>query len=293
VTLNSQIKDGVLLVAHSKRSYWREAATLARSIRRFSSDIHISLATNLNISETEWKNAGFTSILQHDFSALPGLDFKWHLDSISPYHRTTLFLDSDCICYGDISSVFAAFEEKEFIALGKSRSEYHWFRDSASVRHTFDICDFPTFCGGFYLFRRTPLANNIFITARELAARYDQLGICRLGSFRNDEPLFALAMAEYGVMPEPQQAWIVNMTQWDLRSLSVDYVPPMAECQRGTSCFFPKLVHFQAFRNQPIYYRERFSVHALGKPWCMQSVARIAGCVESFGARVAKKLALR
>ena len=117
-TGNESLDKGLLLVAHGKPSYWREATVLARSIRRFSPEIPIAVASDLPVPEREWRAAGFTQFVPYSFRNCGGLAFKLELDRISPYRDSTLFLDSDCICYADLSAVFAGMETCDFGALG-------------------------------------------------------------------------------------------------------------------------------------------------------------------------------
>ena len=187
--------------------------------------------------------------------------------------------------------VFDAFEGQDFVALGHlATSQSHWFRESSDICREFSIREFPAFCGGFYLFSRTALSASVFNTAHDLAARYDDLGIKRLGKFRNDEPLFSLAMAAHGIPAVPLKDWIYNLNKPGRMNLHLDYALPLAEVDRRGSKVKPKIVHFQAFRLQPIYYRETFLVHARGKPWFTRPLARLVGAVQSVAVRGARRL---
>ena len=284
-------EDGIVLVAHSKPSYLVEALTLAKSIRRFSPTLPIALVTNLDARQRDLRPAGFSHVVHHDFSQLPGLEFKLHLDELSPFQRTTLFLDSDCICYGDISRVFDAFAGREFVTLGIPLTSCHWFDDAGRTMGSLGVSQFPFFCGDFYLFQKTTLARTVFQTARNLAKRYDSLGINRIGRLVNDEPLFALAMALNGVDAiDRGPDWILQMQAQKLTEVSLDYTVPLASACLAESPVHPKLVHFQAQRMRPVYFRERFLVQAWGTPWMSKGLARVTGLTESLAARVARRL---
>lgn len=290
-----EAEDGIVIVAHSKASYLAEAATLARSIRRFSPTVPIALITNFDIPDRTSRTAGFSRVVQCDFTSFPGLEFKLHLETLSPFSGSSLFLDSDSICYGDISPVFTAFSGKEFVALGKPLKACHWFQNAARTMESFGIHQFPFFCGDFYLFRRTPLAQQVFASAREIAGRYDALGINRLGGILNDEPVLSLAMAKHGIEAEPfGPRWILQMQAQQLDRVVLDWTMPLAQAVLAEHVVSPILVHFQAHRTMPLYFRERFLVHAWGTGWMSRNLARTVGITQSLASRAtisAKKYA--
>lgn len=284
-------RDGIVLVAHSRDSYWTEAATLAKSIRRFSPDVNLALVTNLAVPEPVARAIGFTHVCRYDFTTLQGLEFKIHLDSLSPFSGTTLFVDSDCICYGSVAGVFEEFAGKDFVALGRPLTACHWFADATKTMASLGIQEFPFFCGDFYLFRKSPLATQIFTAARELAQRYDVLGIHRLGRMVNDEPLIALAMAKNGVAAQSSAiSWILQLQAQHLSDVDLDYAASRAEALVAGATVRPRLVHFQVQRARPIYFRERFRVQTHGDAWTARWVAPAIGFWQSLLFRTQKRL---
>lgn len=284
-------RDGIVLVAHSRDSYWTEAATLAKSIRRFSPDVNLALVTNLAVPEPVARAVGFTHVCRHDFTTLQGLEFKLHLDSLSPFSGTTLFVDSDCICYGGVAGVFDEFAGKDFVALGRPLTACHWFADATKTMASLGIREFPFFCGDFYLFRKSPLATRIFTAARDLAQRYDDLGINRLGRMLNDEPLIALAMAKNGVAAQSSvTSWILQLQAQHLSGVNLDYAASRAEALVAGAMVRPRLVHFQVQRTRPVYFRERFRVATHGDPWTARWLAPAVGFWQSLLFRTTKRI---
>jgi hypothetical protein len=288
------MKSGILLVAHGKAAYWDEAVTLARSIRRFSPNLSIAVASDLDVCEASWRRDGFDAYVPYNFRKCGGVSFKMQLDLISPYPDATLFIDTDSICYADISSVFDAFAEDDFVALGGSLHECDWFEDSSLIRQIFGIQSFPFFCGDFYMFRRTARTQSVFAMARDVVHRYREVGIRPLGGWCNDEPVFALAMACHNIQAkEGVGEWIVGMQVQNLRSVVLDYSRGRAVGMLQNRRINPRLVHFQAHRSQPTYYRQRFLVRHADGWWNRVVASRIVGLAESLSHRGRRWLASR
>jgi hypothetical protein len=124
------MNSGILLVAHGKPSYWDEAATLARSLRYRSPQLAIAIASDLNVPEKQWRRDGYDIHVPFDFRECGGVSFTMQLDRIAPFRDAALFIDSDSICYRDISGVFDAFAAQHFVALGITLTGCHWYEDN-------------------------------------------------------------------------------------------------------------------------------------------------------------------
>lgn len=285
------IDRGILLVAHGPRSYWDEAATLARSLRHHSPHIPIAIASDLNVAEAQWRRDGYDLYVPYDFHGCGGVSFKMHLDRITPFSQATLFIDSDSICYRDISDVFTAFGDRDFVALGTTLSSCHWFEDTSLIHHEFQCHSFPFFCGDFYLFRKSPKTAALFDTAREIAGRFRKLGIKPIGEWCNDEPALSLAMATHGIpISEGAGDWIMQAVSPGISEISLNYARGTAICTVKGAQVFPRLVHFGAHRSLPPYFRERYRVlhpspHALNS-----AVAHVVGGVQSVAFRAKRRI---
>jgi len=215
--------SGILLITHGKPAYWDEAVTLAKSLRLRSPSVPLAIASDLSVSEAIWRSAGFDAYVPWDFRACGGVSFKMHLDRIKPFRDATLFIDSDTICYRDISSVFEEFSSREFVALGKTLPACHWF-EATAIRREFSCDTFPFFCGDFYLFRPSATASRIFDTARDIAGRHKSVGIKSISAWCNDEPAFSLAMAIAGVSgSEGNGEWIVQVARSGVTGVDLNY----------------------------------------------------------------------
>lgn len=286
--------NGILLVAYGNRSYWDEAATLARSIRRLSPQLALAVASNLGIPEADWRAAGFSKYVPFDFTGCHGVGFKTRLDQMTPFSGATLFIDSDCICYSDISGVFQFFAGQQFVTLGREIEACHWFVDSIAIRRTFNVQSFPFFTGDFYLWQRGDEASSVFRTAREIESEYHNLGINYLGKSVNDEPIFSLAMVRHDLHAcKGVGDWILQMQAEGVTDWDIDYSQLRAMATfRGGLCQ-PKLVHYQTHRTQPLYCREKFLVTHGGRGIVGKRFADVFGWGESLSQRFSRRLASR
>jgi hypothetical protein len=288
---SSFMNAGILLVAHGRRAYWDEAVTLAKSLRLRSPGVHLAIASDLGVSESRWRAAGFDAYVPFDFRSYGGVSFKMQLDRITPYEDATLFLDSDSICYRDISGVFEAFASSDFVTLGMPVTGCHWFENNSLIHREFHCDLFPFFCGDFYLFRKSPTVAAVFDTAREIAGRYRSLGIKPLGGWCNDEPAFSLAMLTHGV---PAQAgvgdWILQTVHSEVADIDLDYTVGKARAVIDSTPVRPRLIHFSADRSQPIYFRERYRVRYPTPAAWNQIIAHGVGSLGSARYRLWRRL---
>lgn len=284
---------GVLLVAHGRQSYWEEACTLARSIRVTSPNTVISVASDLGVPEPTWRAAGFDAYMPYDFRECSRLTFKMHLDRITPFTDTTLFIDSDSICYRNLDEIFDAYSGHDFVTLGRNVTESYWFRDSARLRRDFCTDAFPFFCGDFYLFRKSSRAKQVFESAREVMANYDALGINPECGHFNDEPCFSLAMVQHGLTALPGRGrWIAHFSDPSFADQRIDFSREQSQIMFDGVSHRCAILHFGVFRTQPIYFREKYRVHAAAPPSALTDACAYAtGHANSFVERAWRRLA--
>lgn len=285
--------SGILLVGYGKPSYWDEAATLVRSLRRHSPGVSIAIASDLRIPEQQWRRDGYDMYVPYDFRDCGGVSFKMHLDRITPYRDATLFIDSDSICYRDIRGVFDAFRDRDFVVLGKMLSGGHWFEDPAAILREFKCDAFPFFCGDFYLFRRTETAASVFNTARDIAARFRTLGIRPIGGWCNDEPAFSLAMTTHGIPASPGVGdWIIQIANAGVTWIDLNYATGEARATLNGAEVAPRIVHFSAHRSQPLYFRERCRVRQPSRAGWRDALAPLVGQFQSVHFRARRRLGI-
>lgn len=129
-----------------------------------------------------------------------GEGFSSKLDMYS-YIKTdqTLFIDADCLVYGNLNPIFDKFEKVQFSTIGHNiyeGSNIGFCKNVEDVMVNTEIEYFPLLCGSLYFFKKGEIAENIFLTAKKLLQNYNEIGLLKLRGVENEEPLLAISMAK-------------------------------------------------------------------------------------------------
>ncbi|HAL83999.1 MAG TPA: hypothetical protein DCO83_18615, partial [Mucilaginibacter sp.] len=201
----------VLTIATGKKLYIDMAVNLARSFWLWNaeSDINFYLATDQPQSLPDDVKT-FVKIIQIKPGALgEGFSTKLHLDKLAPSGQT-LFIDSDCLIYGNIEGVFGRFAGHSVSVIGGYISTGEWFGNVKAICKKFNITQIPKFNGGIYYLENGEKAGNVYRLARQLEKQYDEIGFVRLRNRPNDEVIIALAMALNNEEPIPDDGSIMS-----------------------------------------------------------------------------------
>ena len=256
----------VLTIATGKKIYADMAANLARSFWLWNAE------SNINFYVATDQPQYLPDDVKHYIKIIPvqpdefgqGFSPKLHLDKLAPIGKT-LFIDSDCLIYGNIESIFEKFADRDVSVVGGYISSGEWFGNVASICKKFDVKQIPKFNGGIYYIEKGGKATQVYTTARELEKQYDAIGFTRLRGRPNDEVLMALAMEINGQQPIPDDGSIlaefVNF-QSGIKSDLLNGIselynhpanPKYQENWRLTIAR-PTVVHFLGHHNQVIPY---------------------------------------
>lgn len=191
---NSQSRN-VLTIATGKKLYVDMAVNLARSFIWWNknSDISFFIVTDQPeyIPEDIRDLVKIINIGAGEFGY--GFSSKLHLDKFAPAGQT-LFIDSDCLVFGNIDIIFQKFEGKKVSAIGTYVSKGEWFGNIEKIITKFNIPHMPKFNGGIYYIENGKIASKVYETARELEKKYDNIGFVRLRNRPNDEVIMSVAM---------------------------------------------------------------------------------------------------
>lgn len=216
----SQPTRAVITLATSKPIFVEMAFALARSFFYWNRDpgLKFHLVTDLAVELPADLEA--MELIRVEPGKL-GLGFspKLHLDSLVPADRT-LFIDSDCLCFGPLDYVFHRFEGRKLGVVGRTIASGRWFCDVEATRRRFNLGPLPHFNGGIYYVERGEEVAALYRRAREIEAHYDEMGLDRLRGRPNDEIILSLAMAERGWLPLPEDGTILG---------NVDTIYPVVE----------------------------------------------------------------
>ena len=194
----------ILTIATGKQLYLDLAINLARSFKWWHpvSGIQFYIVTDIDV-EIPMDVRYFSIIKKIKPDAFgDGFSTKLHLDQLAPDGQT-LFIDSDCLIFGDITPLFDAFSGQSVSVVGGYIAEGEWFGDIKKICQAYKVPHLPKFNGGIYYLEKGKKATAVYETARKLEKEYDAIGFVRLRNKPNDEVLMALAMQLNKQTPVP------------------------------------------------------------------------------------------
>jgi hypothetical protein len=204
----------ILTLATGKKLFVDMAVNLSRSFNLWNkgSGINFYIATDLEEFIPADVKA-FTKIITLQPNELGiGFSAKLHLDKLAPEGQT-LFIDSDCLVYGDLLPVFEKFKGHRVSVVGNYIATGEWFGDVDTICKKYQIPYLPKFNGGIYYLENGPIAKQVYAAARELETQYDEIGFVRLRGRPNDEVLMALAMQLHQQTPIADDSTIMSDPQ--------------------------------------------------------------------------------
>ena len=266
----------VLTIATGKKIYVDLAVNLARSFLWWhpGSDIKFQLVTDQpNLVPVDI--ASKIQIIPIRPGELgEGFSTKLFLDRLAT-EGCTLFIDSDCLIFGKLDSVFEIFKGHNVSVVGSYIAEGKWFGDIKAVCSKFNIQHMPKFNGGMYYLERGETAAAVYETARELEKKYDEIGFERLRNIPNDEVLMALAMQlhqqrpvidDSTIMSDPQACpggYKINVIKGKRWLLNPPLPHPLHQPWYPFQKVSPLVVHFLGYYTQ--HYPYRLEVYRLQK----------------------------
>lgn len=185
-------KRSVLLLATNRQEYLQFALNCAASVNLHNPGLPVFIATNIAPTQS-YPGVQFLNVSE-ELSKL-FIEAKIYLDRFLQTEET-LFIDSDCLCYGSLTPLFEACGGKDVTVIGRLIPlEDYWSPNPEFARKEFSIDKSIIFNGGFYFLRKTELTERIFNRAREISVRYDEYGFNRIkNKWKNEEDLLSIAM---------------------------------------------------------------------------------------------------
>jgi len=241
--------------------YVELAFNLARSFFHWNRDRSISfhLVTDLPlILPSDLKEVVVNPVVAGRFGA--GFSPKLWLDELAPAYQT-LFVDSDCLCFGSLAPVFDRFAGKTVSVIGETRSTGEFFGDIPTLCRNLKLPWIPVFVGAIYYLENSPAAKAVFAQARSFERDYDALGLVRLRGVPNDEPLIALGMARHGLLPVPDDGGIKADAMHYLKFAEMDVLNGHIRVEKPVpgksvpSTASPVLFHFNSHYTLERHYR--------------------------------------
>ncbi|MDR3695468.1 hypothetical protein [Mucilaginibacter sp.] len=208
------MNKAILTIATGKKLYIDLASNLARSFYFWNPNSAVTfqiVTDNPELLPNDIKEKSKIIIVQPgEFGE--GFSTKLQLDKLAGEGQT-LFIDSDCLIFGNIDFLFDRFNNHDVSVVGAYLSKGEWFGDIESICRKFNVPHLPKFNGGIYYIEKGAKASEVYATARELEKRYDEIGFIRLRNRPNDEVLMALAMQLHGQTPINDDGTIMSDPQ--------------------------------------------------------------------------------
>jgi hypothetical protein len=262
------IKKNILTIATGKKLYVDLAMSLARSFYLWnkSSAITFFIVTDLPDLIQDDVATYTKSIIVKKGELGEGFSPKLHLDKLAPEGQT-LFIDSDCLIFGNLEHVFKRFEGKPVSVVGGYIADGEWFGEIKEICQQFNIPHMPKFNGGIYYLEKGEMASNVYAKARELEKDYDNIGFKRLRNRPNDEVLMALAMQLHQMEPIEDDATIMSDPQACPGGYEIDVIKgkrwllnpaephPLHQAWYPFERVEPVIVHFLGYYTQHYPYK--------------------------------------
>ena len=193
---------GFVTIATGKENYYKTAQTLMLSYKQTSEN---PLPFALICDAENKYTAEFDDVVILPNATRSYLD-KMELLKVCPYDET-IFIDSDCIAFGDLNHYWSYFENAtDFSCFGAVLSmdaKNGWFWKDSIGDYAEKISFIPRFHGGIYFVRKGEVCNKIYDTCMDVRANWSKY---RFASFNRpaDEPIIALAMTVQNCRPVQQ-----------------------------------------------------------------------------------------
>jgi hypothetical protein len=216
-----------------------------------------------------------------------GFSSKLHMYNLSTAAQT-LFIDADCLVYGNLEPAFDTFKNHEVSVIGYNRTEgkdVGFCTDIASVLSNTGTTYFPLLCGSVYYFEKSDTAQSVFDTASDLLPQYHQIGLVSLRDKENEEPLIAIAMAKHNQQPVNDTGLLkadrmfyqfidTNVIEGKARLWNTDTIPVPEYANLKLA--LPLIVHFNAAYAEIFEYKSE--VIRLKKVFMDGSSKAVANC---------------
>jgi hypothetical protein len=203
--ITNKYTRSVLAIATGKKTYVDMACHLAMSFLLWNSTSEIAFFLVTDCPQFIPQNLKEKiQVIEVDQGSLgQGFSSKLHMDQFTET-AFTLFIDADCLVYGNLAPVFDEFKGRQVSAVGYNRSggkNIGFCNDIEEVIVNTSIKYFPLICGSVYYFEAGNIATNVFDHARSLLKSYYQIGLVGLRGKENEEPLLAISMAKFNQNP--------------------------------------------------------------------------------------------
>ena len=241
-------KRGFVTIATGNERYYIIAKNLLDSYRFHAGGYPFAIICD---RENEYTAAFDKVVLMKD----PSNSYmdKLRLFDCLPYDET-IFIDADCLVYGNIDRWWDLFEHAgDFSLFGYAYEDLDtdrgWFSPKGMGEYSDRITFVPSFNGGVYYLRNTERCAEVFRIAQHCAKHYGEYAFAGF-SKPADEPVLALGMTVCGCRPLNENELLFAPRPKDV---TVDVIRGIAR-RKGDAHDY-RLVHWSNYYTQKSLYR--------------------------------------
>lgn len=272
---------GFITIATGKEEYYVLARNLLRSYRHF---CKAPLPFAILADRRNEYTSEFDDVLIFEGGATNSYLDKLELGAYLPYD-TTIFIDADCLAYGDLNKLFHYFEQADdFSCFGRVLAlddKSGWFE----YDHLGELKDRVSYVvglhGGIYYMRKTDVCRLVFETAKALTPDYPKFKFKGKFDTPGDEPLIALSMALNNCKPIPFKREAI-CCYWEYTNcMAIDISEGQAEVTSEPKCR-TDLVHWGTRFTRGLLYQEQIELLDIVRNENQDRQAKIKHCKHKF-----------
>lgn len=256
------MNKGFVTLATGGEQFYRIAWNLLQSYRHFTSEpLPFAIVCDRKNSFTE----AFDDVIVLENATCSYMD-KLSLLKLVPYDET-IFIDADCLAYGDLNGIFDLFKEADDLSCFGNAvpldSDKGFFKAENVGHYANEI----TFCtglhGGIVFYRKSDILSRIYDTCCEIRDHYHEY---KFKYFKKpaDEPIIALAMSVHGIRPLPVDSSPLVYYPACTNDLRFDILNAKISFKSGASSHNLLIVHFgSTVTKEQIYLIEERNLELL------------------------------
>lgn len=268
---------GFITVAMGSDEYYRLARNLLHSYHYFCKEP--LLFAVLTDQKNEWTSEFDDVILFQDGATNSYLD-KLSLGDYLPYD-INIFIDSDCLAYGDLNKLFDYFEEAgDFSCFGRILpldDKTGWFEYENLDELQSKVSYVIGLHGGIYYMRKGAVCDKVFRDAKAFVPDYPKFKF--KGKFSNpgDEPLVALSMAVNNCHPIPFVLEAICCYWEHLDHMTIDITQGLARVEQEPK-YNVILLHWGTRYTRQLEYQKQVALMNILESPDENNRTRIARC---------------
>lgn len=272
---------GFITVATGSEEYYRLARNLLHSYHYFcKKPLPFAVMTD---QKNEWTSEFDDVILFRDGATNSYLD-KLNMGEYLPYD-INIFIDSDCLAYGDLNKLFDYFEKADdFSCFGRVLSlddQTGWFEYENLGALKKKVSYVVGLHGGIYYMRKGETCDQVFKDAKAFVPDYPKFRF--KGNFSNpgDEPLVALSMAVNNCHPIPFMPEAICCYWEHIEHMTIDITRGIAKVEQKTM-YNADLIHWGTRYTRELEYKKQLELLTILEESANGNINLISKCKKKY-----------